>query len=192
MTPPSGAPRHSFFVEEKMMRLTRFLLLRLFLLSACQAAPTLTETEGGEIYTAVIEHIYTQDDTFGGTFSAPKMYILPKTHVSVGDPDIEQSESQSLSTAVQPDLTLALAHLPAELIWVEDKTAVPLDPATGAVADNGVILTLGNIHSQRNGTVLVSGSIYIDFLAAGGQTYILEKVDGVWQINGTTVVQWVS
>jgi hypothetical protein len=120
------------------------------------------------------------------------MYILTKTDDSVGDPDIEQSESQSLSTAVQTDITLALAHLPAELIWVEDKTAVPLDPATGAVADNGVILTLGNIHSQRNGTVLVSGSIYIDFLAAGGQTYILEKVDGVWQINGTTGVQWVS
>jgi hypothetical protein len=175
-----------------MMRLTRFLLLGLFLLSACQAAPTLTETEGGEIYTAVIEQIYTQDDTFGGTFSAPKMYILTKTDDSVGDPDIEQSESQSLSTAVQTDITLALAHLPAELIWVADKTAVPLDPATGAVADNGVILTLGNIHSQRNGTVLVSGSIYIDFLAAGGQTYILEKVDGVWQINGTTGVEWIS
>jgi ABC-type transport system involved in cytochrome c biogenesis ATPase subunit len=145
-----------------------------------------------EIYTAVIDQLYTQDDTFGGSFQAPDVYILAKTDDSVGDPDIEQSESQILSTAVQAKITLALAHLPARIIWVADETAVPIDTTTGAVANDGVILTLGNIHSQRDGTILVSSSIYIASLAASGQTYILDKVNGVWQINGTTGVRWIS
>ncbi len=168
------------------------LLLVFFLLSACTAVPTLSETDEVEIYTAVINQLYTQDDTFGGTFNAPDVYILMSTDDSVGDPDIEQVESQVLSTAVQTEITLALAHLPAQIIWVEGKTAVPMDTTTGAVANNGVIITLGNIHSQRNGTALVSGSIYIASLAAGGQTYVVEKVNGVWQVSGTTGARWIS
>jgi hypothetical protein len=120
------------------------------------------------------------------------VYILTNTDDSVGDPDIEQTGSQALSTAVQTEITRVLAHLPTQIIWVDDKTAVPMDTTTGAVANNGVIITLGNIHSQKNGTAQVSGSIYIASLAAGGQTYLLEQVNGVWQISGTTGVQWIS
>ena len=175
-----------------MMRKLILYLLVLFLLSACTAVPQLSETDEVEIYTAVIEQIYTQDDTYGGTFKAPDVYILTKTDDSVGDPDIEQMESQMLSTAVQTEVARALAHLPAQIIWVANKTAVPMDTTTGAVANNGVVITLGNIHSQRNGTALASSSIYIASLAAGGQTYTLEKVDGVWQISGTTGARWIS
>jgi hypothetical protein len=167
-------------------------LLGLSLLSACTAVSTLTETDEVEIYTAVINQIYTQDDTFGGTFQAPDVYILTKTDDSVGDPDIEQSESRQISKAAQSDITLSLAHLPARIVWVDDLSAVPKDITTDAVANNGVIMTLGNIHSQRDGTILVSGSIYIASLAAGGQTYILENVSGTWQINGTTGFNWIS
>ena len=175
-----------------MTRVTRLLLLGLFLLSACTAVPPLAETDKVEIYTAVIEQIYTQDDTFGGTFQAAEVYILTQTDDSVGDPDIEQSVPETLTTAVQTEITSALAHLPTRIVWVDDLSAVPTDPITGAVANNGVILTLGNIHSQRKGMVIVSGSIYIASLAAGGQTYILEKESGSWQITGTTGVQWIS
>lgn len=175
-----------------MRRLTLLLLFGLIILPACAKVPALSEQDEVEIYTAVIDQLYTQDDTFGGTFQAPDVYILTQTDDSVGDPDIEQAESQTLSPTVQTEITHALAHLPTNIIWVDDETAVPLDPATGAVTNNGVILTLGNIHNQRNGEVLVSSSIYVASLAAGGQTYIVEKVDGDWQITGTTGVQWIS
>ena len=78
------------------MRKVSLYLLVLFLLSACTAVPQLSETDEVEIYTAVIEQIYTQDDTYGGTFKASDVYILTKTDDSVGDPDIEQMESQKL------------------------------------------------------------------------------------------------
>jgi len=175
-----------------MMRKVSLLLLVLFFLSACTAVPQLSETDEVAIYTAVIEQLYTEDDTFSGTFQPPDVYILTQTDDRAGDPANEQSESQTLKTAVQTEITAALAHLPARIVWVDDKTAVPIDTTTGAVANNGVIITLGNIHSQRNGKIEVSGSIYIASLAAGGQTYTLEKVNGVWQINGTTGVRWIS
>ena len=175
-----------------MTRHARFLLLGLILLAACTSVPTLTETDEVAIYTAVIEQLYTQDDTFGGTYHAPDVYILTKTDDSVGDPEIEQSDSQTIGQIVQAEVTAALSHLPANIVWVVAETAVPTNPTTGAVANNGVILTLGNIHSQRDGSVLVSGSIYIGSLAAGGQTYILEKVNGIWRISGTTGVHWIS
>jgi hypothetical protein len=175
-----------------MKRFTQLFLFGLILLAACTAVPTLAETDEVAIYTAVIEQLYTQDDTFGGTFNAPDLYILTETDDSVGDPEIEQSDSKTIGQTVQTKITDALSHLPTNIVWVVAETAVPTDSTTGTVANNGAILTLGNIHGQRNGTVLVSGSIYISALAAGGQTYILEKVNGIWQISGTSGARWVS
>ncbi len=175
-----------------MRYLTRLFLLALLLLSACAGTPTLTEADEVAIYTAVIEQIHTQDDTFGGTYQAADTYILSQTDDRVGDPDIEQLEPQELTTAVQTEISAALAHLPTNIVWVASRTAVPLDDATGSVADGGIILTLGNIQPQSDGTVLVSASIYVGMLAAGGQTYILEQDAGGWQIQGTTGVQWIS
>ena len=175
-----------------MKYLLRIVFLTLLLLTACTSAPTLTEADEAAIYTAVIEQLYTHDDTFGGTYQAADTTILTQTDDSVGDPEIEQLEPQVLATAVQTEISTALAHLPTNIVWVESRTAVSLDSATGAVANNGIIITLGNIHPQRDGTVLVSGSIYVGMLAAGGQTYILEKDANGWQIKGTTGVQWIS
>jgi hypothetical protein len=168
------------------------LLLGLYMITACTAAFTLYETDEVVIYSAVIHRIYTQDDTFGGTFNAPIVYLLPTTDDSVGDPDIHRSESQPLPKSVQGQIESSLADLPARVVWVDDPLAVPVDTTTGAVANSGAILTLGNIHIQRSGTALVSGSIYIASLASGGQTYILEKIDGVWEISGTTGVSRIS
>ncbi|MCB8978998.1 MAG: hypothetical protein H6657_16415 [Ardenticatenaceae bacterium] len=175
-----------------MKRLMRIVFLALLLLTACTNTSTLSEADEVAIYTAVIEQLYTRDDTFGGTYQAADTYILSQTNDSAGDPDIEPLEPQVLTTAVQDKITAALAHLPTNMIWVEAMTAVSLDPATGAVANSGIVLTLGNIHPQSNGTVLVSASIYVGSLAAGGQTYILEKDANGWQIKGTTGVQWIS
>ena len=175
-----------------MKRILQILPLAFLLLTACTSAPTLTEADEVAIYTAVIEQLYTHDDTFGGTYQAADTYVLTQTDDSAGDPEIEQLVPQVLATAVQTEITAALAHLPTNIVWVEARTAVPLDDSTGSVADGGIIVTLGNIQPQSDGTVFVSGSIYVGSLAAGGQTYILEQAAGGWQIKGTTGVQWIS
>ena len=175
-----------------MRHLAFLFLFGLLVLPACTQAPALSEQDEVAIYAAVIDELYTADDTFGGTFQAPEVYVLTQTDDSVGDPDSEQSASRTLSPTMQSEITHALAHLPTTIVWVAAETAVPVDPTTGAVANNGVIITLGNIRTQRNGNVLVANSIYIAPLAAGGQTYVLEKVDGIWQISGTSGARWIS
>jgi hypothetical protein len=58
------------------------------------------------------------------------------------------------------------------------------------VTDNGVLVTLGNIHQQED-RLLVAGSIEVGPLIAGGRTYVLEKIDGEWQITGTAGLEWL-
>jgi hypothetical protein len=63
----------------------------------------------------------------------------------------------------------------------------------GMVEDGkGVVFTLGNIQPQNDGTVHVPASLYFANLGAGGRTYILTKVDGVWTITGTAGAEWIS
>ncbi len=78
-----------------------------------------------------------------------------------------------------------LDDLPAVLQWVDDPIVVPWDKQTMRIAENGVLLRLGNIH-QHGQQVLVSGNLEAGALIAGGRTYILENQDDVWQITGTT------
>ena len=75
---------------------------------------------------------------------------------------------------------------------MDDRDEVPSDSNTGVVEGNGVIITVGNVHFQEDSSALVSASIYIANLAAGGMTYIVEQINDVWQITGDTGVQWIS
>ena len=167
-------------------------ILVLIMATACTADLTLSEPDEVAIYSAVIHRIYTEDDTFGGTFNAPTVYLVATTDDGVGDPEIEQSEPRTLSESVQEDIVDNLTELPTRIVWVDDTSAVAQAPTSGAVIDDGVIMTIGNIHLQSDGSVLVSGSIYIANMASGGQTYIVEKVNGAWEITGTTGFAWIS
>ena len=167
-------------------------ILGLITLTACTATPTYSEADQAAIYAAVIQRVYTEDDTFGGTLNPPTLYIVRTTDDSMGDPDLEQSAPKLLSEALQSSISQAVADLPTQLVWVDDRTKVPVDATTGAVSDKGAIITLGNIHPQKDGSALVSGSIYVAMLAAGGQTYVVEQVNGTWQVSGNTGVLWMS
>ena len=167
-------------------------LVGAIVLSACGAAPTRSEADEVAIYAAVVRRIYTQDDTFGGNLQPPTLYIRNTTDDSVGDPDIEQSEPKAVPETVRAGIEQALADLPTRIAWVDDLDDVPRDPTTRAIADGGAQVILGNVHWQKDGSALVSGSIYIAPLAAGGQTYVVEQVDGAWAVTGTTGVVWMS
>lgn len=167
-------------------------MLSILGLAACTAVAPQPAIDEIEVYTAVIRQIYTVDDTFGGTLQPPLVYIISQTNDSIGDPDIEQKPSQPIDAASQEAIVSALADLPAQWVWVNGRDEVPTNPDNGRIEDEGVIITLGNIHLQDDGTVFVSGSIYVGMLAAGGQTFILEQTDSGWAVIGTTGVQWMS
>jgi hypothetical protein len=173
-------------------RLVGALLLGLLALVACDARTALSDASRVEIYAAVVRRIYTQDDTFGGTLQPPTLYLVRTTDDSVGDPDAGRSEPERLPEAVQSGVSQALADMPTRIVWVDERDQVPLNPNTNAVIDGGAIITLGNVHPQDDGSAHVAGSIYVAMLAAGGRTYVVEQVDGAWEVTGTTGVIWMS
>ena len=168
------------------------LALGLLALTACSTPADLSEADHAAIYAAVIRRIYLQDDTFGGTLRPPVLYVVRATDDGVGDPDAERAASVRLSEAAQSQIGEALADLPTQITWVDDRADVALDPTTGAVMGRGAIVTLGNIHLQEDGSVHVSGSIYVAALAAGGQTHVVERVGRTWQVTGHTGSVWMS
>jgi hypothetical protein len=144
------------------------------------------------IYAAVVRQLYMVDHTFGEPPDFPIIYLVRATDDSVGDPDAPKTKSNLLLSSIQEAITDALEDLPAEFAWVGDSDEVPRNSQTGAVEGNGAIITLGNVHFQEDGSAFVSASIYIANLAAGGLTYIVERIDGAWQIVGNTGVLWMA
>ncbi len=170
------------------------LTLIVSILTACSTTVSTPEDDQAKaaIYAAVVRQLYTVGHTFGEPPNSPIIYLVGATDDSVGDPDAPKTKSNLLVRSIQEAITDALEDLPAEFVWVSGSSEVPRDSNTGVVEGNGAIITLGNIHFQEDESALVSASIYIANLAAGGLTYIVERIDGVWQVVGDTGVRWIS
>jgi ABC-2 type transport system permease protein len=155
--------------------------------------PALIEGDQVAIYVAVVRQLLTVDHTFeDGPPNFPVVYLVRSTDDGVGDPDAPQAESRALPESVQSAMVAALDDLSVEFLWVDDADEVPRDGDTGAVAGGGAIVTLGNIQFQEDGSALVSAKLYFSMPGATGKTYVLEQVDGTWQVTGDTGVQWIS
>lgn len=151
----------------------------------------LSKDDQAAIYAAVVHQLYTVDHTFGEPPNFPVVYLERTPDDGTGDPDIPQVESRVLPESVQTAVVDALADLPAEFLWVDGHHTVPMD-ASSTVVGGGAIFALGNIHIQEDNSVLVPASLYVATEGAGGRTYVLEKVDGVWQVTGDTGGQWIK
>jgi ABC-2 type transport system permease protein len=155
--------------------------------------PAVLEGDQVEMYAAVVRQLLTVDHTFGDMPpDFPVIYLVRSTDDGVGDPDAPQAEPRILPESVQSTMIADLDETSAEFLWVDDADEVSLDEDTGFVAGGGAIITLGNIHFQEDGSVLISAKLFFSMLGATGKTYILEQVDGTWQVTGDTGVQWIS
>jgi hypothetical protein len=86
-----------------------------------------------------------------------------------------------------------LADLPAEIDWVESWDDVPLEEEGGAVrGGDGVIVTLGNIHSTGEDIVEVPSGLYCGGLCGTGMTYVVERQGDTWMVTGITGPVWIS
>jgi len=151
----------------------------------------LDDADKTAIYTAVIRQILDTDDTFGGTLEKPVVYILTRTDDAAGDPTVGSSESETIDDDVREGITAALSDVPSTITWIDSRDDLEFED-NGSITGGGVLITLGNIHPQDDGTQYVGGSIYVGSLAAGGNTYILENQGGTWTITGKTGMGWVS
>ncbi len=153
---------------------------------------TLSEEDRTAIYTAAIRQMYTRDHTFEDQFAGfAVVYLLRVTDDGVGDPNAPRGDSQILPESVQQTVVEALSDLPARWVWIDRSVDAPRDEQ-GVINDNGAIFTLGNIYLNGQGTAFVSALLYFSPLGGGGQTYVLQKNDGTWQVTGKTGVTWIS
>jgi len=159
------------------------------------ASPTPAPSEGDQaaMYAAVVRQLYTVDHTFGDSPpNFPVVYLVRTTDDGVGDPDAPHADPRVLPESTQAAIVAALNDLPAEFLWVDGADEVPYDDSTGAVAGGGATITLGNVHIQEDSTALVSAKLFFAMLGATGKTYVLEQLNGAWQVTGDTGVQWMS
>ena len=49
----------------------------------------------------------------------------------------------------------------------------------------GIIISLGNIHAQDDGSVQLHFFMTCGGLCGIGKTYVLTQVDGAWQVTGS-------
>lgn len=141
------------------------------------------------IFRAVVRQIYTVEHSFGESPNWPLVYVVNVTNENLGVPDVPSTEPQKLSETLQADIAAGLDDLPAEVIWIDSSEDVSTAPTTGVVdGGDGIIITFGNMHEQDDGSVLVpywrSCNLF-NFCGMGG-IYVVEEVDGVWQVTGTT------
>ncbi len=145
------------------------------------------------IYAAAARQLYFKDNTMeSGSARFPSVYLVSITNDRAGDPNQPDAGPMTLDPDLRKGIASALSDIPASIAWVNTLDEVSKDAKTGAVLDGGLAMTFGNIQVQADGRVQLPASVYIASMMAGGQTYILEKGNGEWQVTGNTGVHWIS
>jgi hypothetical protein len=151
-----------------------------------------SEQDNFAIYQAVIIKVLVSKDSYFQTTKDPTIFIIRYTNDAAGNPQFLHSKTEYISENFQDSITSKLSDLKFKVNWIDNNEQAITNPETGHVKDNGIIITLGNIHFENANKGLVSASYYIAPLGAGGRTYIVEKIDGVWTVTGDTGFVWMS
>ncbi len=158
--------------------------------SPSSAAPA-TPWDPPAIYATVIRQLVTVDHTFGQPPELPTVYLVRQTSGNAAIPGGSASASETIFPGDQQRILALLDDLASEFVWVDRMEDVPRTE-NELVAGDAAIIQVGSIVPQADGSLHVPGSIYFGPLAAGGQTYVLQVVDGVWQITGKAGPAWMS
>jgi hypothetical protein len=166
---------------------TKILLLALLLLLAvtsCMATGVTTNDEA-QIYAAAIREIHSFEH------SRSLVYVVTKTedyiiYEAATDP------SQLLPVDLREAVTTELAAEPYQLVWIEKFDDASFDPANWRDAEGwriadgeGMIITLGNIHPQDDGSVQLSFFMTCAQMCGIGKNFVLKQQNGVWRVTGS-------
>jgi len=168
-----------------MIRAKTLLLALLLLLAAAGCAAIDDTNDDAQIYAAAIREIHSFERSRG------LVYVVTTTE-DYTIFDAPTAPSQLLPADLQEAITAELADEPYELIWIEAFDDAPFDPANWrdvegwTIAEgDGMIITLGNIHPQDDGSVQLSFFMTCAQMCGIGKNYVLEQYDGVWRVTGS-------
>jgi hypothetical protein len=143
--------------------------------------------EAANIYAAILQHLMMNDMTQFDQSQTIRFYILRQTYDSVGNPEAPWADSHEIDIATQKETDALLSTSPIEIVWINSTFDVSseIDDAPQA------IVTLGNVHYNRNRDAVVSASLYLPAQGVTGKTLILWKITegNQWQVNGNMGVE---
>ncbi len=141
-----------------------------------RTTPAFSEADQAIIYATVIRQLYTADHMHAEPPKFVAIHVLRTTDDSVGDPQAPHCDAVPIPESVQAAVVEALANMGPEVRWVDENATI----------------TLGNVHLQEDGSALISAQFRDAAGGTTGKTYVLEQLNGAWQIVGDTGVQWVT
>jgi hypothetical protein len=156
-------------------------------------ADVLPEDDLAAVYAAVIRRLLTTDNNAAtGSLDLSGVYLSYVTSDATPIDPTAAPDPHLLAAALRDKITSRLADLDAGLHWVAGMGNVPLDASGATVTGGGVAVNLGNVLPGGAGTYQVYGGLYFSNSKGTGRVYLVAKVDGTWQITGTTGVVWTS
>jgi len=171
-----------------MIRVMSLLLTLMILLvvASCTATvnPNATPTPiavdvQAQIYAAAIREIHSL------ARSKTLVYVVRSTEDLVYA-DAPIAPPVELPSNLQKAITAQLEEAAFELIWVGAPDQAPIDPNNGEVAGgDGILITLGNIHPQDDGSALLSFFMTCADMCGVGKTYVLSQSSGIWKVSGS-------
>lgn len=157
-------------------------LLLLLVSASCVASkpPKSLESEAvAQIYVAAIAEIH----TFARTRSV--VYVLTTTEDLVYD-EAPLAPAQELASDLRETIKDELVEERFELVWIEALDQAAIDPSNRQIAEGeGIVITLGNIHPQEDGSVLLSFFMACGDLCGIGKTFVLNESGNNWHVTGS-------
>ena len=168
------------------MRTKTLLLSLLLLLVATSCMVTgVTTNDDAQIYAAAIREIHSFE------YSRSLVYVITTTE----DYTIFDALTDSpklLPAGLQEAITTELADEPYQLVWIEKFEDASFNPANWRDVEgwkiaegDGMIITLGNIHPQDDGSVQLSFFMTCAQMCGIGKNFVLKQHNGVWRVTGS-------
>lgn len=140
------------------------------------ATPTavLPADEQAGVYAAVIRQLLARGQALGPLPEPLTLYLWPSTVDGLVLNEAPYAPSRLIGEEEQEAVLAALGDdLAGSIIWDAPRRE-----------DGGAIVTLGNLHLQEDGSMVVSATLYTGGLGSVGQVFVLEFGDGAWQVQG--------
>lgn len=177
-----------------MIRVTTLFMSVLLLLAAagCTATEDTSDdpnasdaNDEAQIYAAAISEIHSYARSSG------LVYLLT-TKEDLAYADAPIAPSQNIPADLQEAITAELAGEPFEMIWIEAFADAPVGPINQQSAagwhiaeGDGIVISLGNIHPQEDGSVQLSFFMTCADVCGVGKTYVLSQSNGNWHVSGS-------
>jgi hypothetical protein len=143
------------------------------------------------IYSAVVRQLVITDNTFG---QSPFQLVYIVDGVAPRSPELSlDTEGEPFSDGLKSEIVSQTVTLPPVVFVARPEEK--MDPARQGVTgvdNDGVIIGLGPIEPQGEGTVHVGAGFFCGGLCGLGLTYVVQNIGDQWVIVGKTGAESIS